>query len=266
MEEYAAADGAVQRIFRICAQTEICMEIALQCRLDSSQKPPGADWLRAAFFIPASGFEQRLLLVLFELLHGVDHAVAGVSGVAPALDLDPLAFQILVDREEVGDLLEHVGVDVGVVPDVGKTGIVVAYGQNLFVEYALIEHLQQADGTDFLQAAGKAGAGHHDEHVQRIAVVAQRGGDKAVIARVVHGGVQITVQLEDVQLLVVLEFIGIVFGDLDDGAKNFRRTLTDRQFQVVDHGSFDLLGDWGNADLALNCQPAFGPSAVIVPA
>src|ERR1700678_2094966 len=51
----------------------------------------------------------QLRLVVLELLGAVDHLVAGIGRVVPALDLHPLAFKILVDGKEVGDLLEHVG-------------------------------------------------------------------------------------------------------------------------------------------------------------
>jgi hypothetical protein len=38
------------------------------------------------------------------------------------------------------------GVDVGVVPDVGVVGVVFADGKDLFVEDALVEHFEEADG------------------------------------------------------------------------------------------------------------------------
>ena len=111
-------------------------------------------------------------LGLSKLLGGDDNAVAGIGRITPTLHLHPLALQILVDREKVRDLLQHVRIDIGVVPDVCEAGIVFPYCQDLFVEDALVQHLQQTDGADLLDAARKAGTRHQHQHVQRVAVVA----------------------------------------------------------------------------------------------
>ena len=50
-----------------------------------------------------------------------------------------------------------------------------------------------------------------------------------------HGGVQVAVEFEDVQLLVVLELVGTVLGDLDDRPEYFRRTIADRELQIINH-------------------------------
>jgi hypothetical protein len=45
------------------------------------------------------------------------------------------------------------------------------------------------------------------QHVQRVAVVAQRRGNESVVARIVHRRMQVAVELEDVQFLVVLKLV-----------------------------------------------------------
>jgi hypothetical protein len=127
-----------------------------------------------------------------------------------------------------------VGVNVGVVPDVIVAGVIFADGEDFFVEDTLVEHLEKADGADFLDASGKAGARDKDEHIEGVAVVAEGGGNEAVVAGVVDGGVEVAVELEDVQLLVVLVFLGAVLGDFNDRAKDFGGTIADGKFKIID--------------------------------
>ncbi len=92
-------------------------------------------------------------LVVDEVLVSFDHLGAGEGGVAPTFDLDALAFEILVDREEVGDLPEHMGVDLGEVPDVLVAGVAFADTEDLLVVDPLVEHLQNSDGAHLHDAA-----------------------------------------------------------------------------------------------------------------
>jgi len=178
---------------------------------------------------------QTVSLYSLKLFRGVNHLVAGIGGVVPAPYLNALAFKVFVDREEVGNLFEHVRVDVGKVPHIVETRIILADSQHFLVQHALIEHLKQADGAHLLHAARKTGTRHQHQHVQRVAVIAQRGRNKAIVARVVHRRMQVAVQLEDVQLLVVFVFLGPILGDLDDRAKNLRRAIADGQFKIIHH-------------------------------
>ena len=97
-----------------------------------------------------------LRLAFLELLDRVHQAIPRIRRIVPALHLHPLAFQILVDREEVRNLLQHVRIDIRIVPDVGETRIVLAHGQHLFVKRSLVHHLQQANGPHLLHAPRKA--------------------------------------------------------------------------------------------------------------
>ena len=126
-------------------------------------------------------------------------------------------------------------VNIRVVPHIVIAGIVFPHRQHLFVQDALVQHLQQADGAHLLHAAGKARPRHQHQHVQRVAVVAQRGRNKAVIAGVVDRGVKIAVQLEDVQLLVVFKLLGSVQRNFNDRAKDLGGTIADRQFKIINH-------------------------------
>ena len=68
------------------------------------------------------------------------------------------------------------------VPDIGVAGVVLADGEDFFVEDALVEHFEQADGADLLDAAGEGGAGNEDEHVEGVAVVGEGEAGAAVAA------------------------------------------------------------------------------------
>ena len=103
----------------------------------------------------------------------MNHLVAGIGRVVPASDLHPLALQILVNREKVCDLLQHVRIDIRVIPHVVEARVVLAHRQHFFVQYALVQHLQQPNRPNFLHAAGKTRPRHQNQHVQRVAVVAQ---------------------------------------------------------------------------------------------
>ena len=149
----------------------------------------------------------------------MNDAVTGVGCVVPAFDFNALAFEIFVDGEEVGDFLNEVRVDVGVVPDVGVARVVFAHGDDFLVEDTLVEHLEETDGANLLHAAGKTWTGNQNQNIQRIAILTQRGRNKAVIAGVMNRRVQIAVEFEDVQFFVVLEFVGVVLGDLNDGTE-----------------------------------------------
>ena len=152
------------------------------------------------------------------------------------LTVDALAFKILVDGEEVGDLAEHVGIDLGVVPDVLVAGVAHADAEDLLVAEALVGHLEQADGADFHDAAGEGRAIDEDEHVEGITVVAEGGGDEAIVAGIVDGRVEVAVEAEDVEGLVVLVLVDSVAGDLDDDVDDLRAFGADGKFEVVRHG------------------------------
>jgi len=140
----------------------------------------------------------------------------------------------------VGDLLEHVGIDLGEVPNVFVAGIVLADAENLLVAEALVEHLEDADGTNLHDAAGEAGGVDEDEAVERVAVVAEGAGDEAIVAGIVDGGVEIAVETEDVEIFVVLVFVDTLVGNLDDCVDDLGAVSPYGEFQVVRHKGWCL--------------------------
>jgi hypothetical protein len=200
--------------------------------------PVGRDLARLRFFRDWLG--NGVDLVVEEALLGFEDLVASKGGVAPALDFDTLAFEVLVDGEEVGDLLEHMRVDLGEVPDVLVAGVVLSDAENLLIAEALVEHLENTDGPDLHDAAGEAGSVDEDEAVEGVAVVAEGAGDEAIVAGVVDGGVEITIEAEDVEIFVVLVFVDTLVGNLDDCVDDLGAVSPYGEFQVVRHKGWDL--------------------------
>ena len=185
----------------------------------------------------------------------------GDASIAPSSDFDALALEVLVDGEEVGDLLEHVGIDLGEVPDILVARIILAYAEHLLVGDALVEHLQQADGANLHDAAGEAGCVDEDECVERIAVVGERAGDESVVARVMDRRIEVAVQPEDVELLVVLVLVDALMGNFDDGIDDIGRLGPNGEFKVVRHNVRDLFSCTKVQALAVGCW--FGPEGLL---
>jgi len=183
-------------------------------------------------------------LVVDEVLLGFGDLGASKGGMTPALNFEALSVEVLVDGEEVGDLSEHVGIDLGEVPDVLVARVVFADAEDLLVAEALVEHLENADGTDLHDAAGKAGSVDEDENVEGVAVVGQGTGDETVVSGIVDGGVEIAVETEDVEFLVVLVLVAALVRDFDDRVDDLRAVRPYGEFQVVRHKIGDLFSLW----------------------
>jgi hypothetical protein len=158
-----------------------------------------------------------------------------VRGILPPFDLHALALKVLIDGEKVSNFLQHVRINLGIVPDVAVTRIVLAYGEDLLVENPLVEHLKQADGAHLHHAAGKTRCIHQYQHIERVAIIAQGRWHKAVVAGVVHRGVEVAVEPEDVELLIVLVFVNAFRRDFDHDVEHFRRFFADGEFQIIRH-------------------------------
>jgi hypothetical protein len=116
----------------------------------------------------------QFCFVVLELFGRLHHLVARIRRIVPAFDLHTLPLKILVNREEVRNLFQHVRINIRVVPHIVVARVVFAHRQHLLVQNSLVQHLQQTDWPHFLHATRKAGARHKHKHVQRIAVIAQR--------------------------------------------------------------------------------------------
>jgi len=173
--------------------------------------------------------------VVDKVLLGFENLGTSKRGVAPTFDFDALAFEILVNGEEVGDLTEHVRVDFGEVPDIFVAWVPLADAEDLLVAEALIEHLKYADGTNLHDASGKAGSVDEDETVERVTVVGESAGDETIVAGIVDGGIEVAVEAEDMEFFVVLVFVDALVRDFDDGVNDLGAVRPDREFQVIRH-------------------------------
>ena len=98
-----------------------------------------------------------------------------------------------------------------------RVGIAGGDREDLLVRGAAIHQVEQADRARVDQAPGEHRDGHEHEHVERVAVVAQRAGQETVVARIVHRAVQHPIQTKHAELLVELVLVALVGGNLDDG-------------------------------------------------
>ena len=135
----------------------------------------------------------------------------------------------------MGDLAEHVRIDLGEVPDVLVARVAFADAKDLLVAEALVEHLEDTDGANLHDATGEAGGVDENEAVEGVAVVAEGAGDEAVVAGVVDGGVEVAVETEDVELFVVFVFIDPLVGNLDDCVDDLGAVWPYGKFKVVRH-------------------------------
>jgi hypothetical protein len=46
---------------------------------------------------------------------------------------------------------------------------------------------------------------------------------------------QVAIQLENMELFIVLKLLSSIFGDFDNGPKDFRRTVANGEFQIINH-------------------------------
>jgi hypothetical protein len=109
-----------------------------------------------------------------------------------------------------------VGIDLREVPDVLVTGVTVANAKDLLIAQALIEHLQNADGANLHNTAGKTRGVDEDEAVEWVAVGGESAGDEAVVTGIMDGGVEVAVETEDLVFFVVLVLVDALVGNLDD--------------------------------------------------
>eukprot|EP00754_Rhynchopus_humris_P040032 Rhum_TRINITY_DN2308_c0_g2::Rhum_TRINITY_DN2308_c0_g2_i1::g.6808::m.6808 len=137
--------------------------------------------------------------------------------VEPAQHLRPLRLAVLllqqlVRLEEVLDLLRQVRRDRLQVGDVRRERVALQHADDLLVATRLVLHVHHADDAAVrdgarLEARRLRRVRADDEQIKRVAVAAQRGGDVPVVAWVVHGRVQHTVQHEHARVLLHLVLV-----------------------------------------------------------
>src|SRR6202171_1252008 len=156
----------------------------------------------------------------------------------PSDDLHPPSLEILVDMEEMLHFPQIMLRKIGNVEVLMVIRVVAGHGNDLVVGLAAIEHLEHAKRPAVDLTSRKRGLIDADEDVQRIAVLMQGARNEPVVAGIVHGGVQNTVEPDQPRLLVQLVFVAAATGYLDErghqlGRMNSRRQVVPRVDHVV---------------------------------
>ena len=91
-----------------------------------------------------------------------------------------------------------------------------AHRDDLVVDALLVAHPHHADGArlDDRQRVDRLLAEH--QRIERVAVVAERARDEAVVGRIVHGAVEHAIESQEAGLLVQLVLVLASLRDLDD--------------------------------------------------
>ena len=154
--------------------------------------------------------------MLAEPAPGIGDLTLGVRARTPPADVDLLALEVLVDREELLDLLaqQHRQVLELFVPV--PVRIVQGNADDLVIDALLVAHLEHPHGLDRDQTPRERRLVQADECVEGIAVLAQRATQVAVVGRIRGGTHQQPVELDATELRVVLVLVAAALGDLHD--------------------------------------------------
>ena len=115
--------------------------------------------------------------------------------------------------------------------------IVFLNGENFLIGLGTVNHAQEADGADFDETAAEGRFFGDGEDVERVAIFAERAGNEAVVAGIVHRRIEEAVEAENAEGLVVFILVARVFGDFDNHADDFGRARAGVDF--VDFGGHD---------------------------
>src|SRR3954447_6395936 len=154
----------------------------------------------------------RLLAALAGGLDLVERVLAGV----PAVDRHLLLLEVLVDREEVGDLVAQRARYVVERLERVPGGIGQRDAQDLVVDPLVVLHPEQRDRLHLDHAAREGRLRHEHHRVERVAILAERLRDEAVVRRIDHRREQEAVELDHVEVVVVLVLVAAPLGDLDE--------------------------------------------------
>ena len=143
----------------------------------------------------------------------------GLLRVREVLDVDLLALELLVVLEKTLQLVEAVLGQLVVALVGAVLGVLQGHADDLLVVLAIVDHAHHAYGPHDHQAQRLHGLLHEDEHVERVAVVAQGPGNKPLVGRVVDGRVEDAIHLQETRVLVQLVLHLRALGDLDQRLK-----------------------------------------------
>ena len=107
--------------------------------------------------------------------------------------------------------------ELGEVMDVAhvfQAGVFGGYAEDLVVAALFVRHAEHADRAGADQAAGKGRLLYQDERVERVAVLAQRAFDEAVVGRVLRRREQRAVEADPAGLVVDFVLVPMTLGDL----------------------------------------------------
>ena len=133
--------------------------------------------------------------------------------------IDLLLLEDLVILEEAPDLAQHVLRQLALVGVVGERGIADADRDDLVVDALLVAHPHHPDGAGFDDRQRMHRLLPQHQRVERIAVIAERARDEAVIGRIVDGAVEHAIEPQQARLLVELVLVLAAVRDFDDDRK-----------------------------------------------
>src|SRR3954449_11253279 len=148
--------------------------------------------------------ELLLTLVLPAALAGGLDLLERVLARVPAVDRHLLLLEVLVDREEVGDLVAQLVRNVVERLERVPGGIGERHAEDLVVDSLVVPYPEQRDRLNLDQAAGERRLRDEDHRVERVGVLAERVRDEAVVGRVDHRREEKAIELDRVSLVVVL--------------------------------------------------------------
>ena len=142
---------------------------------------------------------------------------------APADHVGGLLLEQLVGLEEVLDLDQPVGPDLGQAGDVRLVGVADGDAQDLEIEALLVAHLEAADGSAPDVTTGEGRLVDQQQGIGVVAIAGPRAIDEAVVEVVEDGRREHPVQAEDTGLLVELDLVAAAARDLDHDLDDIRK-------------------------------------------
>ena len=100
-------------------------------------------------------------------------------------------------------------------------GILERHAEHLVVDSLVVLHPEQRDRLDRDDAARKGRLGDADHRVERVAVLAERVGNEAVVRGIDHRREQEAVELDRARLVVVLVLVAAALRDLHETQQLF---------------------------------------------
>jgi len=160
--------------------------------------------------------------------------VTGFAWTAPSSHFRAFSFQLFIDREEVLDLAKVVRKNLVHGVNLIEARVAIGYREDFLVGLILVHHVQEPDRAHGDEDAGIAGLVDERDDVEGVAVFGQGARDESIVAGVVHGGVERSIEAENAELAVVLVLVARVFWDFDDHPNNLGAIRT--RVEVVQFG------------------------------